>query len=142
MNYNLVKANIDNQELLIKYKLNSIIDYATNLSEEEINKINNYVKTNIPKQISNYKLIIVNDNIIGCLLVEKYKDGILLDEIYIESNFRNLGIGSSIIENIIKDKKIIYLWVYKNNVKAIKLYLKLKFKIEEETETRYFMKRN
>lgn len=36
--------------------------------------------------------------------------------------------------------KPIYLWVYKQNKKAIKLYKRLGFKIINETDTRYFMK--
>ena len=33
----------------------------------------------------------------------------------------------------------IYLWVYKDNVKAIKLYNKLGFRIKDETDSRYYM---
>ncbi|MGE5455556.1 MAG: GNAT family N-acetyltransferase [Ignavibacteriales bacterium] len=59
---------------------------------------------------------------------------------YIENLYRNKGIGSNIINNIIKTNKLIYLWVYKDN-KAINLYKKYDFKIIDETDSRYFMKR-
>lgn len=140
MEYELIQANENHINLLIKYKLNTILDYANNIDNKEETKINNYVKNKIPKQLLNYKLITVNAIIIGCLLIYNYKDGSLIDEIYIEKNFRNKKIGSSIINKILLENDIVYLWVYKENMAAIKLYKNLGFKIQEETESRYFMK--
>ena len=57
----------------------------------------------------------------------------ILDEIYLEEEYRNKGIGTDIIENILKINTIVYLWVYKKNIKAISLYKKMKFKIINET---------
>ena len=48
-------------------------------------------------------------------------------------------LGFPAIKNILKNN-IVYLWVYKKNTKAIKLYKKLGFNIIEETDTRYYMK--
>lgn len=64
----------------------------------------------------------------------------MLDEIYIEQEYRNKGIGTDIIKNVINENDIIYLWAYKENTKAISLYKKLSFNIIEETESRYYMK--
>lgn len=98
MNYKLMKADIDDVSTLIDYKLKNIFDYAENLSLEEIKQINNYVKSNVPKQIDDYKVICINDKKIGCLLVINKDDGVLLDEIYLEEKYRNKGIGTSIIK--------------------------------------------
>ena len=140
MNYKLMKANIDDVSILIDYKLKSIFDYAENLSLEEIKQINNYVKSNVPKQIDDYKVICINDIKIGCLLVVNKDDGVLLNEIYLEEKYRNKGIGTSIIKEILSNYNIVYLWVYKLNTKALSLYKKLGFKIVNETKTRYYMK--
>ena len=140
MNYKLMKANIDDVSILIDYKLKSIFDYAENLSLEEIKQINNYIKSNVPKQIDDYKVICINDKKVGCLLVVNKDDGVLLDEIYLEEKYRNNGIGTSIIKEILSNYNIVYLWVYKLNTKALSLYKKLGFKIIDETETRYYMK--
>ena len=140
MNYKLMKANIDDVSILIDYKLKSIFDYAENLSLEEIKQINNYVKSNVPKEIDDYRVICINDKKIGCLLVVNKDDGVLLDEIYLEEKYRNKGIGTSIIKKILSSYNIVYLWVYKLNTRAISLYKKLGFKIIDETETRYYMK--
>ncbi len=140
MKYELSFAKKDSTELLIKYKLNSIFEYAVNLSRYEIDKINKYVKYVIPKQINNYKLIIVDNEIVGCLLVENYRDGVILDEINLDKEYRHRGIGTSIIKNIIIENRITYLWVYKANKTAFNLYSKLGFKIIDETDYRYLMK--
>ncbi len=140
MNYKLMKADIDDVSTLIDYKLKNIFDYAENLSLEEIKQINNYVKSNVPKQIDDYKVICINDKKIGCLLVINKDDGVLLDEIYLEEKYRNKGIGTSIIKKILSNYNIVYLWVYKLNTRALSLYKKLGFKIIDETETRYYMK--
>lgn len=73
-------------------------------------------------------------------MIRKIDDGLLLDEIFIEKEYRNNGIGSSIIKNYVLDNDDnIYLWVYKDNIKAFNLYKKLGFKIKEETNSRYYM---
>jgi ribosomal protein S18 acetylase RimI-like enzyme len=138
--YKLEKATIENINKLKDYKLATVMEYATNIDELEKQKILNYVNTETPKNLEDYKLIKVDSTIVGCLLVINYKDGVLLDEIYLEENYRGLGIGSAIIKSIVKNHNVVYLWVYKENIKAIKLYEKLGFKIIEETETRSFMK--
>ena len=139
MNYKLVKSSINDIDILIKYKKETIFEYAKNLSNEEIDRINNYVTNNIPKELNNYNNIVINNKIIGCLLITNIDDGILLDEIYLEEEYRNKGIGTSIIKNIIDNNSNIYLWVYKLNKQAINLYKKLGFIIIDETDTRYYM---
>ena len=140
MNYRLVSATKRDILKLIEYKLESIFDYAENLSLEEINQINDYVKSNVPKELNNYKIICINDKKVGCLLITNKDDGVLLDEIYLEEKYRNKGIGTSIIREILSNYNIVYLWVYKLNTKALSLYKKLGFKIINETKTRYYMK--
>lgn len=139
MNYFLENATEQDLHRLIKYKLNTILEYAKDISKEEKNRINSYVNTEIPKQLVDYKIIRINSIIIGCVLVKKYKDGVLLDEIYIEDKYRNRGIGTDIVKNILKDNKKVYLFVYKDNYLAYNLYKKLGFLVIESTESRYFM---
>ena len=140
MNYKLIKSSNDDIEKLIDYKKKTIFEYAKDLSENEINKINNYVKNNVPKLLNNYSNIVVDNKVVGCLLLTDKDDGTLLDEIYLEEKYRNKGIGTNIIKEVISNNDIIYLWVYKENVQAISLYKKLGFNVIEETESRYYMK--
>ena len=140
MDYKLIKSSNDDIEKLIEYKKKTIFEYAKDLPENEINKINNYVKNNVPKLLNNYSNIVVDDKVVGCLLLTDKDDGTLLDEIYLEEKYRNKGIGTNILKEVINNNDIIYLWVYKENVQTISLYKKLGFNVIEETESRYYMK--
>ena len=140
MKYSLVDASIDDIDYLKQAKSNIIYTYANNLTEEEKNEINNYIDTSIPKELKEYKIILFNNKTIGCLLIKKQDNGVLLDEIYLEESYRSLGIGTEIIKNILDINNIVYLWVYKENKKAVSLYKRLNFIIVDETESRYYMK--
>lgn len=140
MNYNLINATSNDIDYIKKSKLYNIFTYADDLPKDEIMRINNYVDEHIPVEITDYKIIMCSNDRVGCLLVTKKDDGVILDEIYLEEEYRNKGIGTDIIKNILKNNSIVYLWVYKKNIKAISLYKKMKFKIINKTENRYYMK--
>lgn len=140
MNYELVKATNKNIDELKYYKRDSILRFAENLSNEEKNKIEHYIDKEVPNSLNNYKIIMLNNQSIGCISIKELEDGLLLDEIYIKENYRSKGIGSSVLFNILKSNKPIFLWVYKNNIDAIRLYKKLGFLTCEETDNRYYMK--
>ncbi len=138
--YKLENASIKDIERIKKYKLNTIFEFAKDLDKEEVERINNYVNEIVPKQILEYKNIILNNIVVGSFLLTKNEPGLLLDEIFIEKQYRNKGLGASIIKDIIsKTNNNVYLWVYKDNIKAINLYNKLGFNIKEETGSRYYM---
>ena len=142
MEYKLSTSSNKDINRLIEYKKRTIYEYAKDLSNEEIDKINKYVTSEVPKLINDYCNIIVDNKIVGCLLLTNKDDGKLLDEIYLEEEYRNKGIGTEIINDILNNNNIVYLWVYKENEKAISLYKKLEFNVIEETESRYYMKYN
>ena len=142
MEYKLSTSSNKDINRLIEYKKRTIYEYAKDLSNEEIDKINKYVTSEVPKLINDYCNIIVDNKIVGCLLLTNKEDGKLLDEIYLEEEYRNKGIGTEIINDILNNNDIVYLWVYKENEKAISLYKKLEFNVIEETESRYYMKYN
>lgn len=140
IDYQLINSKEEEKEKIKEYKLNSILDYADDLEESEMTRIKEYVEENISQDIYHYQSIFVNNKLIGCLLVEPEETGILLDEIYLEKEYRGKGIGTEIIKDILDKNSIVSLWVYKKNKNAIKLYEKLGFVIVEETESRYYMK--
>ena len=140
MNYNLRKSNVNDLEYLENVKLKTIFEYAKNITSDEEEKINNYVKNNIKNNVDNYQIIMSDNEIIGCVLLTKIDDGMLLDEIYLEEKYRNLGIGTNIIKDYQKEYPTIYLWVYQDNIKAIELYKKLGFNVVDKTDTRFYMK--
>ena len=137
--YKLVKASKKDIPRLIKYKKDIIYMYSKDLAEDERNKIDEYVINSLNETIKDYYNIIINDKIIGSVCIKELENAKLLDEIYLEKEFRNKGIGTDIIRKIIENNKNVYLWVYKKNKKAVLLYKRLGFTIEEETESRYYM---
>lgn len=140
MEYKLVNSSNDDIDKLISYKLDIILCQAENLDQNEIKMIYKYVNDNVTKELFNYKSIVIKNETVGSLLAFKKKDSLLLDEIYIEEKYRNQNIGRDIIKDLILKNDIIYLWVYKKNKGAIKLYKKMGFKIIDKTENRFYMK--
>lgn len=138
--YKLVDAKEENIKLLINYKLSTIYEYACELDNDEVKRIEDYVNSSVLEMLNVYKVIEVKGKKCGSLLLTDYNEGILIDEIYLEKEYRNKGIGSSILENIVNKHDVVYLWVYKENKGAINLYKRFGFEVIEETETRYFMK--
>ncbi len=140
INYKLIKATSKDFERLKKYMLANILKFSKDLTNDEVKKINLYVNNEISNKLDKYKNIIYKDVIIGSILISKIKRGLLIEEIYIEDNYRNKGIGSYLLNDIIlSNKKDIYLWVYKDNKLAVKLYKSLGFNILQKTKTRYYM---
>ena len=138
--YKLVKASKKDIPRLIKYKKDIIYMYSKDLAEDERNKIDEYVITSVNEMFKDYYNIIIDDKIIGSILLKDMSQGKLIDEIYIEKEFRNNGIGTDIIRKMLENNRNIYLWVYKENSKAVLLYKRLGFIIVDETDSRYYMK--
>lgn len=138
--YKLVKASKKDIPRLIRYKKDIIYMYSKDLPEDERNKIDEYVITSVNEMFKDYYNIIIDDKIIGSILLKDMPQGKLLDEIYLEKDFRNTGIGTDIIRKMLKKNRNIYLWVYKENKKAVSLYKRLGFIIVDETDSRYYMK--
>lgn len=119
--------------------------------EEHIRKT--YGEWNETKQMASCKkhfslehrfLIKYLDKKIGWLMCEENEKNIDLCQIFIHPEYQGKGIGSKIINNLIiiaKDKnKEIILDVLKSNYKAKEFYLKLGFKVYNETEHEYYFK--
>ena len=139
MEYELEKATLEEIQLLEEYKEKTILEYAQELTEEELEKIKNYIQENVPKDIYQYYKIMVNQQVIGCILIKEQGDLKCLDELYIEESYRNQGIGTDILNDITHKYYHVSLWVYKKNTRAITLYQRMGFKILNETKTRYYM---
>lgn len=138
--YKLSGASFKDIDRIKDYKLKTITEYAKDLSQKEMIEINDYVSNSIKDLVCEYQNIIVNKKIIGSILIKNIENGILIDEIFLEEEYRGKGIGTAVINDVVSFyQKNIFLWVYKDNVKAVNLYKKLGFEINSETKTRYYM---
>ena len=138
--YKLIKATEMNIELIKDIKLETIFSSPDEFGEGNEDKIKEYVDVSVKEFLDDTKMVIINDSIAGIFLVRNFEDGVLIDEIYLYDEYRNKGIGTSIIKDVVsKSNSNVYLWVYKDNIKAFNLYNKIGFNIKEETDSRYYM---
>ena len=138
--YEMRKAYREDISILVRYKLANILEYANSATLEEQDKIEGYVQAEIKTELEQAQMILLEGQTVGCLIVTKKDDGMLIDEIYLEEDYRNQGIGTSCLKQLLQKYSTLYLWVYKLNYQAISLYQKLGFQIIMETESRYYMK--
>lgn len=94
-------------------------------------------------QFEKAHIIILNDEPIGLLKIDRNRDHIEVMQIQIDPSQQGKGIGKSILEDVIKEAievgKPVSLSVLKTN-KAQKLYTSLGFKVIDEDEHSYMMK--
>jgi ribosomal protein S18 acetylase RimI-like enzyme len=91
------------------------------------------------------KLIEHNEKKIGFIVIKETDLEIYIENLLIEQNFQNLGIGKLVMEPIIKraktKKKQIRLQVFKINSKAQRFYVNLGFEKISDLENHIEMKK-
>lgn len=94
-------------------------------------------KTRLRSQPPNMRIIIAEEKNelvgFGCMFLNDHPDyGTLLDNLHVDFSLSGRGIGKVLMEMLakeilqMKNRKDMYLWVLKNNVRAIGFYEKLK----------------
>ena len=92
----------------------------------------------------NIELIYLKDKLIGFYNGKDKNNNIFeIGNICVKPEYQNKGIGTAILKEILfeHNEQNIKLQVFKMNEKAIKLYEKMGFEKEDETETHYIMQR-
>ncbi len=117
------------------YKLESIVFFEDKVHKALIELINS-------NNIGRVWLIYLNNKAIGYIvlcfsysLVSFGQDG-TIDEFYIDDEYRKKGIGTQILNIVMKNSKklglnCLYLEISKNNIAAQTLYEKLNFKVKD-----------
>lgn len=117
------------------YKLESIVFFEDKVHKALIELINS-------NNIGRVWLIYLNNKAIGYIvlcfsysLVSFGQDG-MIDEFYIDDEYRKKGIGTQILNIVMKNSKrlglnCLYLEISKNNISAQTLYEKLNFKVRD-----------
>lgn len=129
LDYKIINAKGKDIDLIISMKLDTMLDDEMDkkLSQKEKEKIENNIIINVKQNISNYKVICVEDNIAGAYLLYEYEDGFMIDELYILPEFRNNEIGTNIVNDLKETNAKLFVWVYKHNFRALKFFEKLGF---------------
>lgn len=106
---------------------------------------NNFQRKNLLKHFNSNRISIIlfATKKIGCLILRKSKNWIIVELIALKPEFQCKGIGTFIMKNVIsqsqKENKPIFLQVLKVNKRAIEFYLKLGFLQTSESETGFNM---
>ena len=133
---NLRNVKTSDLELTYRIKSNSIKPYVEKIwswnepYQKEIHEMNFIA--------SDTKIIELDRKEIGYLVLKETNDKIFIENLLIEKEFQNLGIGKEVMEKIVEransEKKIIHLKVFKINNKAQKFYKNLGFEKTFEME--------
>ena len=90
------------------------------------------------------RVIMMGEKAIGLIAVKHREDQVWIDEIQLGAAWRNQGIGTEILRELIssarRENKGLGLQVLKQNTKAKSLYEKLGFVVCGESETHHIMK--
>ena len=133
----LRQANSDDYNFLYNLKKETLKKYISKTWGWDEKWQKEYFSKNFKSEI--LKIIIKAGKEIGCISIIDEEDHIFLSLIEILPNYQNQGTGSRLIKDLLvkaeKLNKIVNLQVLKTNEKAQKLYLRLGFIIEEETDT-------
>ena len=100
-----------------------------------------WIKNKLNNEIHDYYQILYNNTHVGYIHIINENE-IEIDDFYIFDEYQNMGIGTKVLNTIIKNStKNIFLYVFIKNTKAISLYKKLGFKIIENIkDSRYIMR--
>ena len=112
---NATKKDID---VITSIKLVTMIDDVMDkkLSHEERKKIEEAIKKEIKEDYDKYQVIYVNKKRAGVYIAVPYKNGVMIDEIYLFDEYRNKGIGTSIINKMYRFlKRLGFVEFEKNN---------------------------
>ena len=145
MNIKFRKCTLDDFDFLFKLKKENFKKYVYNIwGWDDDNQIKR-LRIELEETIEQKNVIIYNDIEVGVFsfyMIEK--DICRINEVNILKEYQNLGIGTYILENKLKEnseKNIkTILQVFKDNP-AMNLYKRLGFKVFEETETHYRMEK-
>lgn len=108
-----------------------------NVSFNEMQVINEYNRLMLPNELKD--LFVYDDGIIkGMVKIEIEEKNIQISEFFVDPFFQKNGIGSFIINSIIKTgekaHKPTLLWVLDKNIKAINFYKKFGFEYTSEKQ--------
>ena len=118
------------------------IDKYEDISSIPYNDVINWVRRKISKHISEYTRIYKGSEFCGYYRFHLDKDEYELDDFYLFGEYRGHGIGSAVLEKCLNEAdKPVYLYVFKQNEGAVRLYKKFGFIVREDLKTRYIMER-
>jgi ribosomal protein S18 acetylase RimI-like enzyme len=138
MIFNIRKALDQDLDLTYKIKKNALKEYLEMLWGWNEKAQKNFHQNQFKKD--HFQIIELQNEAIGYLEIEYYKDCIFLTNLMILQRFQGQGIGKIIMEDLLKNNPNIQLEVLKVNQRAIQFYKGLGLVIVEDLEVSFRMK--
>jgi ribosomal protein S18 acetylase RimI-like enzyme len=138
-------ADKDDIDVLVKALILSDIDEIENIETSEIEECKKRIFQEINGDFLNSSTYVIelDLNKIGRLRLVETDNELFIAGIQILPKYRNLGLGTKVLNLLIKQvlitQKSLRLEVQKNNEKAKSLYTRLGFVVESEQEDDYIM---
>ena len=117
----------------IFHEMEKLVLTYEDLHTIDIDYVMNWMRKKVSNNMSWYHKVIYNHSIVGYYGISETE----LEDLYVLDGYRNKGFGSQIM-NIIQCEE---LCVFKKNIGAIAFYERFDFKIKEEMNSRYIMKK-
>ncbi len=138
MKYTIKKALSSDKEIIYAIKKSSVFSYVDKIwGWDEKFQRNDFDRDFL--HIEQFSVVEVNEKLCGFVQVYEHDNTVELVEIHLIPEIQGNGIGSKIINTILKkaksENKTVRLGCFKENCKATKLYLRLGFIKSEETNT-------
>lgn len=120
-----------NQELIDAYEDISSIDYP---------KVLAWVRRNIEEHLPSFTRVYWDGKLAGFYSLSPSGGKWELDSLFVLPPFQNRGIGTAVLQKCQGEMSPLFLYVFRKNTHAIRLYKKLGFRITKEVgRTRYIM---
>ena len=133
------------EDISVIYDLSkALIHEYEDIASIDYDKVLAWVYRKIENNIGQYSCVYENGQKVGYYRTADEDGRTELDDLYVLPTFRNRGIGTRILGKITAEAKLpVFLYVFKGNTGAIRLYERSGFSIEREVgTTRLIMVRN
>lgn len=120
----------------------ALVDTYEDLSAIDYDKVMAWMRHKISENISDYTCVHVGTEKAGYYHLTPETDQAELDDLYVLPCFRGHGIGTAIVKRCIEQANgALYLYVFKGNAVAIKLYSRMGFSVSQNvSKTRMIMR--
>ena len=120
-----------------------LIDTYEDVAAIDYDKVIQWVFHKICRCITDYQCIFADGVKVGYYHLAMEDGEAELDDLYILPEFQGTGLGTAVLNRCITETPTpVFLYVFKRNERAIKLYSRMGFSVSQEVRnTRYIMRR-
>ncbi len=142
MELNYVRASGADVEAIFALS-KALIDRYEDVASIDYDKVLQWVRRKIDAQIGEYQRVLMDGDLTGYVHFRPDGERMELDDLYILPEYRGRGIGTAVVEKCCAEtEKPVYLYVFRRNEGAVRLYRRLGFEIVQEVGgSRYIMQR-